>query len=200
MLLKKRYTAFWASTYSVVWFETTYMILFLVSYSTLKIQRNIFLAKISAFAKIVLVGSNVVSTLLRHAYIMQPYKSTLVTREVMIYIFTRILEIPRSLQLVFTAQYIQLAFMSLAYRIPSGFKLEFYSSSPKYLKLLTVSTYSPYILILESQFTNIAYVLSRFIRKAFQLQNYSNLSTKDYRSLGEEATSTTSSAKDKRKS
>ena len=79
------------------------MLLFLVSYSTLKIQRNIFLANISAFAKTVLVGSNVVSTLLRHAYIIQPYKSTLVTREVMIYIFTRILEIPRSLQLVFTA-------------------------------------------------------------------------------------------------
>ena len=167
MLLKKRYTAFWASTYSVVWFETTYMILFLVSYSTLKIQRNIFLAKISAFAKTVLVGSNVVSTLLRHAQIIHPYKSTLITREVMIYICTRILEIPRSLQFVLTAQYIQLAFMSLAYEIPSGFILAFYSSRPKYLQVLTVSTNSPYILILESQFTNIANNLSRCMCKVF---------------------------------
>jgi len=69
----------------------------------LNIHLSIFLAKISALEKTAFVWSNVVSTLLRHAYTMQPYKSILVTRDVIIWIFTRILDIPSVLQFVLTA-------------------------------------------------------------------------------------------------
>lgn len=89
-----------------------------------------------------------------------------------------------------------LALTSLAYKILSGLIHAFDNSIPRYLKFYTVSIFSPYIYILELQFTNIAYVLSRFILSAFYLQNYSNLLTRFYNSSGEEAISTTSSAKD----
>jgi hypothetical protein len=126
----------------------------------------------------------------------QPYKRTLVTRAFIIWIFTRALEMPRTLQFVLTAWYIQLAFTNLAYKIPSGLTLAFVNSIPKYLKFYTVSTYCSYITSLSSQFTYMAYVLSRFMRRAFLVQNYSKQVTKVYNSLGEEAISTTSSAKD----
>jgi hypothetical protein len=88
--------------------------------------------------------------------------------------------------------------MSLAYKIPSGFIHAFEISSPRYLKFFTVSTYSPYISNLELQFTYMACVLSKFMRSELVLQNYSNLATKVYNSLGDDAISTISSAKDSR--
>ena len=66
-LPKNLKTAFYANICMVVWFQTTYRMLFLVSFPTLKTHLIIFLAKISALEKTALVGSNVVSTLLRHA-------------------------------------------------------------------------------------------------------------------------------------
>ena len=126
----------------------------------------------------------------------QPYKRTLATRALMIYIFTRAFERPKTLQFVLTAQNIQLALINLAYKIPSGFILAFVNSIPKYLNFSTVSTNFPYIYILELQLTYIAYVLSRFIHRAFSLQNCSKQETKFYNSSGDEAKRTTSSAKD----
>ena len=89
-----------------------------------------------------------------------------------------------------------LAFISLAYNMCSGFIHAFDNSIPKYLKFYTVSIYSPYIRILELQFTNIACVLSMFIRKALTLQNYSKAETKCCNSSGDDAIRTISSAKD----
>ena len=112
------------------------------------------------------------------------------------YIFTLALEIPRTLQFLFTAWYMLFALTSLAYKIPSGPIHAFDNSIPIYLKFYTVSIFSPYIYTLESQFTNIAYVFSRFILSAFYLQNYLNVLTRFYNFSGEEAISTISSAKD----
>jgi hypothetical protein len=80
--------------------------------------------------------------------------------------------------------------------MPSGLILAFDSSMPRYLKFYTVSICSPYIAIFALQFTNIAYVLSRFMHRAFSLQNYSNFYTRFCNSPGEDAKSTISSAKD----
>jgi len=76
---------------------------FLVSIGSWKIQRSIFLANVSAWAKTVLAYSNVVSKLLRQAYTTQPYKRMLVTNPYIIYNLTLTFEMPNNLQFVLTA-------------------------------------------------------------------------------------------------
>lgn len=97
-LLKNLNTAFWAVTYTVVWFATRYIRLHRVSISKWNAHLSIFLNNTSAFENIKFACDRTVSTLLKHAYITLPYVSTLHTSELTNYILTLTLVIPSSLQ------------------------------------------------------------------------------------------------------
>ena len=117
MLLKKWKTAFYATTYTVVQFESIYRKLFRVFLSALNAHLSIVRIRTSALEKIMFVGLSADSTLLKHAYTTLPYCNTLDTSAFTNYTFTLTFEIPNILQLVLTAWNVLYAIFILAYNI-----------------------------------------------------------------------------------
>ena len=157
----------------------------------LSIRRN----NISALEKTKLVCSKFDSTLLRHAYMTQPYCSTLATRAFTSCGLTLTFEMPSNLQLDSIAKNTLFALFILAYRRASGLLLLFDKISPKYLNSLTDVTFFFSILNLPTLLIYIAFVFLTFIESAFSLQNFTNQSVNSYNSSGLGATRTKSSAK-----
>jgi hypothetical protein len=80
-----------------------------------------------------LVGDNVFSTSLKHAYNVQPYNNTLRTRAFTNNNFTFTLFIPTIRQLVQTELKLLLAILNLAFKISSGYILLLFNIIPRYL-------------------------------------------------------------------
>jgi hypothetical protein len=182
ILLKKRNTAFWATTYTVVWLESMYKKLLLVSKSTFRAQRSIFRIRISALAKTVFVGSSADSTLLKHAYTTHPYCSTLDTSALTNCNLTRTFEIPNNLQLDLIAWNVLLALLILACNMPSGLVQLFYKIRPRYLNLSTTVIFLPLTCNLPVQFTYMASVFEMLISKSFSSQKVLKQFSSDYNS------------------
>jgi hypothetical protein len=195
MLLKKRKTAFYTTTYTVVWFESIYNILFRVFFSTLRAHLSIVRIRISALAKIAFVGSSADSISLRHAYTTLPYCNTLDTSAFTNYNFTLTFEIPNILQLVLTAWNVRYALIILSYNINSGLLLLFATIKPKYLNLDTTEISSLFTYNFPLQFIYIASVFDILISNAFSSQKVLKQFITHYNSSGEGASRTTSSAK-----
>jgi hypothetical protein len=173
----------------------TYKKLLLLSISKFNAHLSILLKNISALEKMIFVGSNADSTLLRHAYTTHPYCSTLVTNAFTSYNFTRTFEIPRSLQFDLTAYNVLFDLLIRSYSKTSGFLLQFDNFKPKYLNSFTVSISFSFTIRVSTQFIYIALVFLAFICKSFSVQNYTKQFMSSYNSTGSGASRTRSSAK-----
>ena len=137
---------------------------------TCKAHLSIVQMNISAYAKTTFVGSNTGPMFPRQAYTTLPYIRTLLTRELISYSFTLMLEMPSSRQFVLTAQNVFLALHILALSNTSGLNDVLDIIKPRYLNSFAVSIFYWFISISPVQFTNIACVFSILMCRSLATQ------------------------------